>query len=218
MQSRGEGLCSCCLARASYEYRQISVKSLVNPNQLSEDIVCCMRNIFISLSYSCRLLKEFLHGEPTIYSISQRKLSDFWVVVSIRTSSMWNHQVIGHGWYAICSLPPVNQHSQLIVISLFCSGSASCPSEDEGTWGAEKVMHWGTWALLTFALNCGMHPSPAVSLCWLPSSVTEHLFFNQVVTKMERPSWLFLEQRFYGWPMTDYLCRWRYTQQTMWFH
>ncbi|CAN6215711.1 unnamed protein product [Urochloa humidicola] len=34
--------------------RQISVRSLVNPNQLSEDIVRCMRNIFISLSDSCR--------------------------------------------------------------------------------------------------------------------------------------------------------------------
>ncbi|TKW23287.1 hypothetical protein SEVIR_4G283000v4 [Setaria viridis] len=72
--------------------RQISVKSLVNPNQLSEDIVRCMRNIFISLSDSCRdsSRNSSMENQWSIPSPSGNySISAFWSLSEPSSISSW---------------------------------------------------------------------------------------------------------------------------------
>lgn len=99
------------------------------------------------------------------------------------------------------------------IISFFCQGPASCPSEDEGTWGAEKNLHWGTRATFDVCSqlwNAFFSCSKFRFLLWLHLTLRTFFFFDK------RPSWLFLVQRFYGLLRTNCHCRWRYTQQIMW--
>ncbi|KAG2614074.1 hypothetical protein PVAP13_4KG376902 [Panicum virgatum] len=72
--------------------RQISVKSLVNPNQLSEDIVRCMRNIFISLSDSCRdsSRNSSMENQQSVPSPSGNySISAFWSLSEPSSISSW---------------------------------------------------------------------------------------------------------------------------------
>ncbi|CAL5040376.1 unnamed protein product [Urochloa decumbens] len=72
--------------------RQISVRSLVNPNQLSEDIVRCMRNIFISLSDSCRdsSKNSSMENQQSIPSPSGNySISAFWSLSEPSSISSW---------------------------------------------------------------------------------------------------------------------------------
>lgn len=74
--------------------RQFSAKTLggANPNHLSEDIVRCMRNIFISLSDSCR---EASRTTPSAAAESQRSgpspsgIAAFWSVSEPSSISSW---------------------------------------------------------------------------------------------------------------------------------
>ncbi|KAL6603270.1 hypothetical protein ACP70R_043631 [Stipagrostis hirtigluma subsp. patula] len=72
--------------------RQISVKSFANPNLLSEDIVRCMRNIFISLSDSCREASrnpstENHHSVPS--PTGNYSISAFWALSEPTSISSW---------------------------------------------------------------------------------------------------------------------------------
>lgn len=76
-------------------HRQFSVKTLgggANPNHLSEDIVRCMRNIFISLSDSCR---EASRTTPSAAGESQRSgpspsgIAAFWSLSEPSSISSW---------------------------------------------------------------------------------------------------------------------------------
>ncbi|CAN6200585.1 unnamed protein product [Urochloa humidicola] len=72
--------------------RQISVRSLVNPSQLSEDIVRCMRNIFISLSDSCRdsSKNSSMENQQSIPSPSGNySISAFWSLSEPSSISSW---------------------------------------------------------------------------------------------------------------------------------
>ncbi|KAK3131218.1 hypothetical protein QOZ80_6BG0503620 [Eleusine coracana subsp. coracana] len=72
--------------------RQISVKGFVNPNQLSEDIVRCMRNIFISLSDSCREASKnsSMENQQSIPSPSGNySISAFWSLSEPTSISSW---------------------------------------------------------------------------------------------------------------------------------
>lgn len=72
--------------------RQISVKSLVNPNKLSEDIVRCMRNIFISLSDSCRdsSRNSSMENQQSLPSPSGNySISAFWSLSEPSSISSW---------------------------------------------------------------------------------------------------------------------------------
>ncbi|AQK66928.1 hypothetical protein Zm00014a_031824 [Zea mays] len=72
--------------------RQISVKSFVDPNQLSEDIVRCMRNIFISLSDSCRdsSRNSNMENQQSIPSpTGNYSISAFWTLSEPSSISSW---------------------------------------------------------------------------------------------------------------------------------
>ncbi|TVU07707.1 hypothetical protein EJB05_41073, partial [Eragrostis curvula] len=72
--------------------RQISVKGFANPNQLSEDIVRCMRNIFISLSDSCREASRnsSMENQQSIPSPSGNySISAFWSLSEPSAISSW---------------------------------------------------------------------------------------------------------------------------------
>ncbi|KAL6873883.1 hypothetical protein ACP4OV_013965 [Aristida adscensionis] len=72
--------------------RQISFKRFANPNQLSEDIVRCMRNIFISLSDSCREASRnsSTENQQSIPSPSGNySISAFWALSEPTSISSW---------------------------------------------------------------------------------------------------------------------------------
>ncbi|KAJ1260769.1 hypothetical protein BS78_10G257200 [Paspalum vaginatum] len=72
--------------------RQMSVRSLADPNQLSEDIVRCMRNIFISLSDSCRdsSRNPSMENQQSVPSPSGNySISAFWSLSEPSSISSW---------------------------------------------------------------------------------------------------------------------------------
>jgi len=72
--------------------RQISVKGFADPNQLSEDIVRCMRNIFISLSDSCRdsSRNSSMENQQSIPSpTGNYSISAFWSLSEPSSISSW---------------------------------------------------------------------------------------------------------------------------------
>ncbi|KAG0516038.1 hypothetical protein BDA96_10G329100 [Sorghum bicolor] len=72
--------------------RQISVKGFADPNQLSEDIVRCMRNIFISLSDSCRdsSKNSSMENQQSIPSpTGNYSISAFWSLSEPSSISSW---------------------------------------------------------------------------------------------------------------------------------
>lgn len=72
--------------------RQLSVKSFGNPNLLSEDIVRCMKNIFISLSDSCREASRnsSMKNQLSIPSPSGNySISAFWTLSEPSSISSW---------------------------------------------------------------------------------------------------------------------------------
>uniref|UniRef100_N1QQD7 Ternary complex factor MIP1 leucine-zipper domain-containing protein n=1 Tax=Aegilops tauschii TaxID=37682 RepID=N1QQD7_AEGTA len=77
-------------------HRQFSVKALgggANPNHLSEDIVRCMRNIFISLSDSCREASRAANpsaaGEGQRAGPSPSGIAAFWSLSEPSSISSW---------------------------------------------------------------------------------------------------------------------------------
>ncbi|WVZ78614.1 hypothetical protein U9M48_026297 [Paspalum notatum var. saurae] len=72
--------------------RQMSVKCFADPNQLSEDIVRCMRNIFISLSDSCRdsSRNPSVENQQSVPSPSGNySISAFWSLSEPSSISSW---------------------------------------------------------------------------------------------------------------------------------
>ncbi|KAF7103274.1 hypothetical protein CFC21_104279 [Triticum aestivum] len=83
-------------AAAPKLHRQFSVKALgggANPNHLSEDIVRCMRNIFISLSDSCReasrTTPSSAAGESQRAGPSPSGIAAFWSLSEPSSISSW---------------------------------------------------------------------------------------------------------------------------------
>ncbi|KAM0842981.1 hypothetical protein ACQ4PT_058009 [Festuca glaucescens] len=152
--SRGDKVHPC--AAAPKLHRQLSSQTLAggaDPSHLSEDIVRCMRNIFISLSDSRRASSSNTSSaaetrqQRSAPSPSGSGISAFWSL-----SEPLLHLLLG-------AEPP---------------GFASCPSEDKGTEEHKKFCISAPEPLLTFALSCGMYSSPAVKI-YTASNVREEL-------------------------------------------
>jgi hypothetical protein len=98
---RGDKVHPCAAAAlpqhdpATKLHRQLSSKTLggADPNHLSEDIVRCMRNIFISLSDSCREASRAASTNPS--SAAERSvpspsgISAFWSLSEPSSISSW---------------------------------------------------------------------------------------------------------------------------------
>ncbi|KAM0842980.1 hypothetical protein ACQ4PT_058009 [Festuca glaucescens] len=183
--SRGDKVHPC--AAAPKLHRQLSSQTLAggaDPSHLSEDIVRCMRNIFISLSDSRRASSSNTSSaaetrqQRSAPSPSGSGISAFWSL-----SEPLLHLLLGaeppgciYNWreFIQCSIHRICYFEDETTESQAADGFASCPSEDKGTEEHKKFCISAPEPLLTFALSCGMYSSPAVKI-YTASNVREEL-------------------------------------------
>ncbi|KAF8686962.1 hypothetical protein HU200_043240 [Digitaria exilis] len=142
--------------------RQISVKSLVNPNKLSEDIVRCMRNIFISLSDSCRdsSRNSSMENQQSVLSPSGNySISAFWSLSEPSSISSWvqSPQVdLNYNNNVLASETVFDPYKAREKLSWSDIGSYSAAAEVSWMSVGKKQLEYAAESLRKFSTNDGI--------------------------------------------------------------